>query len=1136
MKSGILISKKQALCYFVFSVVMIIVVGLMAGLSGRARCSDGHTVLVNGNGNGYENGHHSKIKDNSAHSIDEVVNTKNKGQEVITLEEFLNTTAKELGLLTKKQSTSPEGSTMSIKENDKTTTTKVNTTVKLESETTQKMTVANTESQEGVKTSTVANQTMGVTQGTIETTVDTHYITSNNTGDNDTNVETTMEYMTIANTVVDDVETTAESVHLQRETTVGPITSTTEGMSHALTSTQPPSLSTAEYGRKGPWLDTFLPDNLIPVHYDLWVYPDFYHDGSTFAGAVNISINITQVTSYLLVHILDLNISNTQVWKTNGSLIDIKQTFAYETNHYWVVDLIKPVYAGSSLTLHLKFTGSLINEGKQGFFKGSYKNTLTGQQSWFVTSMFKPAYARRAFPCFDEPRYRSTFTIRTQHWSNFTAISNMPTQKEVILDADFTETYFEKTPRMSTYLVSYVISDFEHREKDLYSGTPHKVWASPDQIYNLDYALALGQQVGDWLEDELDISYHMPKIDQIAFPGYPMATEQWGLLSYPLHMLAQGDPFHEPEQHKDTVTMLISHQLTHNYFGNLITCHWWNDMWLHEGFATFYQYKALQYLVAEWNPLEYIAVRTVQDAMRLDSRDISHPLESHIANSHDAQEQIFDQIPYNKGAAILRMLEEVIGPEKFKTGIQKFLKRNKFGSVVAQDLWDVLQEEVGSSFDVTRLMRPWTEQMGYPVVEISVPEEGKLTATASHFTTNPDSQELNLPNSHFRYQWYIPMTLMTPSVTKEVHWLNKTSVTFPDPRYSGEWIKFNVKQTGFYRVNYTPDMWKLISDMLHSGYHETFEAIERSNLLDDAFNLARASKLDYRVVLHMASYLPAETHYFPWHSARNAMDYISQMLRGTPQYGLWMKYVKAVTIKALKVLRVEDTGDHLQMLLRVDILSLACGAGSPVALAYVAQMFRHWLHDSLHIPVPATIRHIVYGVGLQNDDTERTWDTLWRRYVNSTSMHEKNSLLDALAQTKQLWLIQRYLEYCWDSTKGHASDFFKSMEYLSSNPIASSHLWDWTREHYEEINDRFNSNNNNNNNMDKMISNIASTFNRQFLLNEVQDFFSKHPHRGLTSNSKYREEILWNIKTNIEWMKRNKDSVIHYLKTDLVVK
>ena len=364
--------------------------------------------------------------------------------------------------------------------------------------------------------------------------------------------------------------------------------------------------------------DVRLPSHLLPLHYDLYLHPDLV--SGLFMGRVTISIEATSPTSYFLVHTKYLDISDTRLLNEDGDEVSYMRAFEYGRNEFWVVQLEAEVVAGN-YSLSMEFNGNLTR-GITGFYKSVYTNRI-GEKVSIATSKFQPTYARKAFPCFDEPSFKSTFsTVLVRPSQGYIALSNMPVAEEVEESPSngLTTVTFQKSVPMVTYLACFIVCDFEYEEKlTSIHQTKFRVYATPQQKDRVRYALDIGANITDFFTDYYNISYPLPKQDMIAIPDFVSgAMEHWGLITYRETNLLYDDR-ESSSANQQRVATVVSHELAHQWFGNLVTLKWWSDTWLQEGLACYCSVLAQDALESDSRAWERGLVERTLQVMRSDN-------------------------------------------------------------------------------------------------------------------------------------------------------------------------------------------------------------------------------------------------------------------------------------------------------------------------------------------------------------------------------------------------------------------------------------------------------------------------------------------------------------------------------------
>nr|XP_054749717.1 glutamyl aminopeptidase-like [Lytechinus pictus] len=399
----------------------------------------------------------------------------------------------------------------------------------------------------------------------------------------------------------------------------------------------------------------------------------------------------------------------------------------------------------------------------------------------------------------------------------------------------------------------------------------------------------------------------------IAIPDFSAgAMENWGLITYRgSSVLYKPNVTSTPQETWIVVT--ITHELAHQWFGNLVTMEWWNDLWLNEGFASFVEYIGADHFRPEWHMLDKFIIETTHAAMAKDQKAYSHPIRVTVHDTAQISE-IFDSISYSKGSTMLKMLQSflMLGDQDIMMlGIQRYLKQYQFKNAVTSDLWNAIStvaKENGHNVDVGAMMDTWTLQMGFPVINVT--KTGSVTQ--QRFLIFPQGKASDEFSSQFGYKWTIPVTYYTDTnpETKTVFMDHDQASVNLHVAGARKWFKVNSKQSGMYRVNYDKSTWKALSDQLVTD-HTVFGAADRAHLIDDVFSLAWAGYVNYSIALDLSGYLVTESAYVPIQSALDSLSSVGNLLYGTEGYYYYKKYVLNLFRDRVNALGKEDTGEHL---------------------------------------------------------------------------------------------------------------------------------------------------------------------------------------------------------------------------------
>uniref|UniRef100_A0A8C5SLW3 glutamyl aminopeptidase n=1 Tax=Laticauda laticaudata TaxID=8630 RepID=A0A8C5SLW3_LATLA len=600
-----------------------------------------------------------------------------------------------------------------------------------------------------------------------------------------------------------------------------PPTSITPGVTQPLDTSV---FCSAKNNENGAWTNFRLPNYVHPVHYDLDLTTEM--EDEVYTGMVKISISLEeQTTRHLWLHLRETKITEIPELRTSsGQVIAIKRCFGYEPHEYVVIEAEEDLHPGNYF-LSMKFKGYL-NGSLVGFYSTSYKEN--GKIKYIAATDHEPTDARKSFPCFDEPNKKATYSISITHERVYEALSNMPVEKRVSLDNKWTKTIFKKSVRMSTYLVAWAVHQFKYEERKSSRGIPLRIYAQPLHIKTASYAANVTKIVFDYFEEYFSMNYSLPKLDKIAIPDFGTgAMENWGLITYRETNLLY-DSEESAASNKQRVASVIAHELVHQWFGNIVTMDWWEDLWLNEGFASFFEFMGVNAKEKNWQMLDQILIDDLFPVLKDDSLVSSHPITVNVS-SPDEITSVFDGISYSKGASILRMLEDWISPENFRAGCQKYLTDHHFKNAKTEDFWKAMEEVSGKP--VKEVMDTWTRQMGYPVLKVN----SSSTVTQQRFLLDPKADP-SKPSSQLSYKWNIPVKWEAGNTTS-ITFFNKSEsagITIPRPSDlpPNSFLKINKNHVGFYRVNYEPQVWRDLADIMMKDHQVSLLKLTVGSVLE----------------------------------------------------------------------------------------------------------------------------------------------------------------------------------------------------------------------------------------------------------------------------------------------------------------
>ncbi|XP_077992209.1 aminopeptidase N-like [Glandiceps talaboti] len=894
---------------------------------------------------------------------------------------------------------------------------------------------------------------------------------------------------------------------------------------------QPPSVEP-----KAPWEEYRLPGTLEPKSYNLKIKVDL--DQFVFDGNVAITFNCLVQTDIVLIHSKELDIERDSVQITrildNQDVPLSGEPELYPDTQYLAVKLSSTLTVGQQYVISIIYRGQLQDD-LIGIYRSSYTNA-TGVKRYLAASFFSPANARKAFPCFDEPTMKANITTTLVHRAEYSALSNMApyTSLPSSEHSGWMETTFASTPKMSTYVVGFAVTDFEKVCHTSREKVEVCAWARSNAIDQVDYAMNIAVPILQYYEDYFDIQFPLPKIDMVATPDYGAGgMENWGLINYRESAFLY-NPLVSTTLTKRRVATVVSHELAHQWFGDLATHWWWEDLWLKEGFASFMEYYGVDHVEPQWHMLDQFLILDVHPAFHLDSLLSSHPISVPV-NHVDEINSIFDAISYSKGASIIRMLRYFLGHDTFRNGLQKYLNRYAYSNAKMNDLWDVLSEAVDEDglilpASIRDIMNTWTLQMGFPVVTVSrdysVDDVISFSCDQDHFLVDPEAS----PDDE--YTWYVPLTFTDGSNPKyneqdvRMIWLEKNSVIMDNTSSlaggNEDWLLANINQTGYFIVNYDNENWNLLKTQLLVD-HEVIPPTSRAALVNDIFTLARGDRSSTTNALDLSLYLRNEKEYVPWSAAFSAFSYVGEMLQSTGSHGMYQKFVVDLVTPYYSDVGWDDTNsDVAESLSRTLALNLACHHGHTECISTAIALFDQWMSNSSVNLISANIRSVVYCTAITHGSKEH-WKFAWDQY-KTTESGEQSLLMEALACTKLPWLLSRYLELSIQSNEIRRQDATNVISYIASNPYGESLAWDFFRANWDFYFETYGTNMFS---FPTLVTGVTNPFSTPIRLQELEEFVENHPNLGTAT--KAFQQAIERIRSNIKWKELNVGNIEEWL-------
>ena len=814
--------------------------------------------------------------------------------------------------------------------------------------------------------------------------------------------------------------------------------------------------------------DHRLPAVVTPSHYDLTLAPDL--DAATFTGSVAIEVTVHAPTATITLNAADLEIVGAST-ESSGSRRPLEWTLDGDAERLTLTaddDL-----STGPATVHIDFRG-VLNDQLKGFYRSTFTDS-DGIDRVLATTQFEATDARRAFPCWDEPEHKAVFAITLDVENSLLAISNAREIERKALDDGRTRVRFADTMIMSTYLVAFVVGPLEVTEPvTTAGGTDIRVVHPPGKAALTAFPLEVGAFALDFFADYYDIAYPGDKLDLVAIPDFAFgAMENLGCVTF-REVLLLVDPANATQPELQNVVDVISHELAHMWFGDLVTMRWWNGIWLNEAFATFMEMLATDAFRPSWDRwVSFGAARTA--AFDVDALESTRPIEYPVHSPADA-EGMFDILTYEKGAATVRMLERHLGEAHFRRGISAYLTAHAFDNTETGDLWDALEEASGEP--ARRIMDSWIFQGGYPVVEASLDGQ-ELVLTQSRFTYLPDTEPA---------AWSVPVhvrheadgaarsdrVLLDPEDGSNVDELRLPLAGDPD------WLVANGEGDGFFRVAYdTPLLQRTVARA-----QDTLYPIERYALIDDAWAFVLADRMTAPDWLELAEGFADERDLTVWERLLGGLRSLDRLVDGLARSRLWVRTLE-LTDPVTEDLGPEPafSDDDRQRQLRAAIFSARGAAGD----AFVAQAAATWHEAHVNEPGSVAPELAAAAVGVLAERGDPADHALFvQRFENATTPQEEMRYLYALADFTDPDLFATTLDLvAGDRVRSQNAPYV--LRRALTNRDRGPDAWAFVTANWSDLIGRFPSNS-----IARMLEGIRA-LDRPGLAESVLGFVNEHP-------------------------------------------
>lgn len=822
---------------------------------------------------------------------------------------------------------------------------------------------------------------------------------------------------------------------------------------------------------------------VTPINYNLVFEPDFTK--FTFRGAESILVNCKKSTQIIVMNCAEIRIISCQVEYGEKILKSVTKTDEKKEE----LRITLPQKIKGNAKILIEFEG-ILNDRLLGFYRSQYKQG--NKTKYLATTQFEAADARRAFPCWDKPEAKATFEISIIADNKFTAISNMPVKSKKKLSGK-TFYKFEKTPIVSTYLIYLGVGEFEYLTGKV-GKVQVRVVTTKGQKNKGKFSLELGKKLLTSYEKYFGIKYPLPKLDLIAVPDFAAgAMENWGAITFRETILLY-DPKTSSTKTKQFIAEVISHEIAHQWFGNLVTMKWWNDLWLNESFATFMATKFVDKFYPEWDLWNQFVEDAMNVAMSLDSLKTTHPIDVKV-NSPSEIREIFDAISYDKGGCVLRMLENYVGEPNFQKGLKKYLSDFKYKNAEGKDLWDAIGK--ASKMPVTSMVNTWLRQPGFPLVEIN--QEGNILKF---------KQGRYLLESNRKFDkglWSIPLSLGLEKETTKMLF-SKKSMSVKLPKNTIGFVA-NYGRKGFYRVKYDEG---ILLDLKMLVDQKKIPAIDRWAIQNDLFSLCVSGDEQVRNYLDFTDAYDKEDSYLA--SVNVAHNLASLYFRAFDES--FVDEIRDYAVNYFKKLLFELGWDpkksdkHTDALLRGFVISSLGKMNDEEVTSEALRRYSKFLKSPRSLS-PDLIEPIC-SIAAWNGNT-KTYSQLVKLYKNAKTMEEKLRFLGSMCGFKDTKLLLKALDFSQTSEVKSQNMQLPIMK-VSSNPYGEKVLWPWLKKNWQKLNKKVGHGNPLFNRIVASISSVVDDSMEQ----EIKKFFKANPTPG---TERTQSQTIERIRVNSRFLR-----------------
>jgi len=828
-----------------------------------------------------------------------------------------------------------------------------------------------------------------------------------------------------------------------------------------------------------------LIEKFKPTNYNLSVVID--RKNRQFSGTVTIKGMVQSGCKDISLHSKGLSIES--------ALVDGKNA-DYKTGKFDSLLITHPDIKPGKHIVVIGFSGK-ITDSLHGMYPCYYEHD--GTQKELIATQFESHHAREVFPCIDEPEARASFDVTITSEPNVTVLGNMPIKKQVVEDGKLVTT-FETTPAMSTYLLAWVIGELHSKTTKTKSGVSVSVWATPAQPKNsLDFALDIATRTIDFYDDFYDTPYPLSKCDHVALPDFAVgAMENWGLITYrEIALLAE--PGKTSLATRQNIATTITHEISHQWFGNLVTMKWWNDLWLNESFASLVEYDAVDYLEPDWNIWTDFDSYESVIALRRDSIDGVQSVQVDV-NHPDEISTLFDgAIVYAKGAKLLKMLRRYIGYDDFKKGLKEYFKKYAYQNTVGNDLWSIFDKISGK--DISSFMNTWISQPGFPVLHV-VKNGNEVFLSQNRLSNDPDAKSNSL--------WPITLNSNHPEIP-EIFNKKQMKITLQDDAP----LRFNTGNDAHYVTHYDHELMDGIIQQIKSN---KLPVSDRLQVLNDQIILASVGIISNSELISLLGAYENETNDSVWDVIAMTIGEMKKFVEDDESSEVKLRAL-AGTLAKKQFARLGWNPDpdepESDTKLRPIVVGLTLYSEDDTATRYAINLFNTTEVEDLN----PDLRPNIISTAIKNTGSEKPAQRLLEIYADSQSSELRRDITSGITATKNEKIANMLLEKIKDTKLIKTQDTIIWVIYLIRNKYTRDIAWGWIRNNWDWVNQVFGGDKR----YDDFPQYSASALSRQKQLDEYISFFT--PLKSDPALTRVIEMGINEIKNRVNLIERDGKAV-----------